>query len=200
MRPLLDGVLAPKALTQPPKPSSKIIIVGAGCFYLSIAYALSKDKTKNYDVWRYDKGTIPVSDAASTESIKHLYDACVRKSASFVLGSKAGNFKELTVDYDNVIVGIVPTDDKQPRADQVILATGSWTPSVSDMHGQYMIHFKLSKEDQKRIARFRSREDLLYKRIWAWKHKRFYDRPLLVKKGDDDTRMAALEELRANKD
>lgn len=51
----------------PPKPNSKIIIVGAGCFGLSTAFALSKDKAKNYDIWVYDRGSsIPISDAAST--------------------------------------------------------------------------------------------------------------------------------------
>jgi hypothetical protein len=54
------------AMYEPPKPKSKIIIVGAGCFGLSTAYALSKDKVKNYDIWVYDRGTIPIPDAAST--------------------------------------------------------------------------------------------------------------------------------------
>lgn len=54
------------AMYEPPKPNSKIIIVGAGCFGLSTAYALSKDKVKNYDICVYDRGTIPIPDAAST--------------------------------------------------------------------------------------------------------------------------------------
>jgi sarcosine oxidase/L-pipecolate oxidase len=51
---------------QAPKAGSKIIIVGAGCFGLSTAYSLSLDKEKNYDIWVYDRGSIPISDAAST--------------------------------------------------------------------------------------------------------------------------------------
>ncbi|KAI9494706.1 FAD dependent oxidoreductase-domain-containing protein [Zychaea mexicana] len=48
----------------PPPPGSKIIIVGAGAFGLSTAYALSlKNK---YDIWVFDRDTVPVPDAAST--------------------------------------------------------------------------------------------------------------------------------------
>ncbi|KAL7319304.1 hypothetical protein PS15m_002457 [Mucor circinelloides] len=259
----------------PPKPNSKIIIVGAGCFGLSAAFALSKDKAKNYDIWVYDRGSsIPISDAASTdiskavrmdygkntlymhlaveaidawkqwnieraekkmvpvyhntgmlifsvngqyaeyekdnmksireagfgnyieelnaeqlkqrypylsdtvdngydiayankvggwcnssESIKHLYNGCVQNGVNFILGEEAGRFKELVVDNCH-IKGIITADKKQHTADRVIVAAGSWTPSVIDMHGQaiatgqYVIHFKLSKEDQTRMATF----------------------------------------------
>lgn len=51
---------------EPPKPGSKIIIVGAGCFGLATALSLSLDKDKGYDIHVYDKGVIPISDAAST--------------------------------------------------------------------------------------------------------------------------------------
>ncbi|KAI8338811.1 FAD dependent oxidoreductase [Blakeslea trispora] len=54
----------------PPPSNSKIIIVGAGCFGLSTAYALSTDKEKNYDIWVYDRATVPVPDAASTDISK----------------------------------------------------------------------------------------------------------------------------------
>ncbi|OBZ91469.1 L-pipecolate oxidase [Choanephora cucurbitarum] len=54
----------------PPPSNSKIIIVGAGCFGLSTAYALSLDKEKNYDIWVYDKATVPVPEAASTDISK----------------------------------------------------------------------------------------------------------------------------------
>ena len=48
---------------QPPAPGSKIIIIGAGAFGLSTAYALSlKNK---YDVWVFERQTIPCPDAAS---------------------------------------------------------------------------------------------------------------------------------------
>ncbi|CEP18531.1 hypothetical protein [Parasitella parasitica] len=86
----------------------------------------------------------------SSESIKHLYPACVHNGVNFVLGSEAGQFKEMIVDYDNVVSGIVIADRTQYCADRVILATGAWTPSAIDMHGQaiatgqYAIHFKLS--------------------------------------------------------
>ncbi|KAI9013417.1 FAD dependent oxidoreductase-domain-containing protein [Phycomyces nitens] len=50
---------------QPPTPGNKIIIVGGGCFGLSTAYALSLKGI--YDVWVYDRQTIPAPDAASTE-------------------------------------------------------------------------------------------------------------------------------------
>lgn len=46
--------------------------------------------------------------------------------------------------------------------------------------------------------------DSQYKQVWAWKQKEapegFYDRPLLVKEGDQDIRMVTMDELRANKD
>lgn len=51
---------------EPPKPGSKIIIVGAGCFGLATALALSSDKEKKYDIHVFDRGTIPIIDAAST--------------------------------------------------------------------------------------------------------------------------------------
>ena len=48
----------------PPPPGSKIIIVGAGAFGLSTAYALSlKNK---YEIWVFDRDQIPIPDAAST--------------------------------------------------------------------------------------------------------------------------------------
>ncbi|GAN02310.1 fructosyl amino acid oxidase [Mucor ambiguus] len=258
-----------------PKPNSKIIIVGAGCFGLSTAYALSKDKAKEYDIWVFDRGeSIPISDAASTdiskavrmdygnntlymhlaveaidawkqwnaeraekklvpvyhntgmlifsangqyaeyekdnmrsireagfgdyieelnadqlkerypyltdtvdngydiayankvggwcnssESIKHLYGECIQNGVKFVLGNEAGRFEKLQVDGRHVR-GIITADKKEHTADRVIVAAGSWTPSVIDMHrqaiatGQYVIHFSLSKEDQERMATF----------------------------------------------
>ncbi|KAF7728477.1 hypothetical protein EC973_006030 [Apophysomyces ossiformis] len=46
------------------KEGSKIVIVGGGCFGLSTAYALSlKNK---YDIWVFDRHSIPSADAAST--------------------------------------------------------------------------------------------------------------------------------------
>ncbi|RCI04754.1 hypothetical protein CU098_009984 [Rhizopus stolonifer] len=53
-----------------PKPGSKIIIVGGGCFGLSTAYTLSLSKEKNYDIWVYDRESIPVRDAASNDISK----------------------------------------------------------------------------------------------------------------------------------
>jgi sarcosine oxidase/L-pipecolate oxidase len=50
---------------QAPKPGSKIILVGGGCFGLSTALALSLDKSKNYTIVVYDREVIPVRDAAS---------------------------------------------------------------------------------------------------------------------------------------
>lgn len=50
---------------QAPAVGSKIIIVGGGCFGLSTAYSLASNKTKNYEVWVYDREEIPVRDAAS---------------------------------------------------------------------------------------------------------------------------------------
>ncbi|KAI9491665.1 FAD dependent oxidoreductase [Zychaea mexicana] len=50
---------------QPPAPNSKIIIVGAGAFGLSTAYALSlKNK---YDIWVFERQCIPSPDAASCD-------------------------------------------------------------------------------------------------------------------------------------
>jgi sarcosine oxidase/L-pipecolate oxidase len=53
-----------KSTYQVPKDGAKIIIVGAGCFGLSTAYALSQ--RGKYDIWVYDRQPIPVPDAAST--------------------------------------------------------------------------------------------------------------------------------------
>ncbi|EPB81331.1 hypothetical protein HMPREF1544_11948 [Mucor circinelloides 1006PhL] len=95
----------------------------------------------------------------SSESIKHLYNGCVQNGVNFILGEEAGRFKELLVDNCH-IKGIITADKKQHTADRVIVAAGPWTPSVIDMHGQaiatgqYVIHFKLSKEDQARMATF----------------------------------------------
>lgn len=58
------------------------------------------------------------------------------------------------------VAGIVTKDEKHHHADRIIFATGSWTSSVINMHGQaiatgqYVIHFKLSKEDQERMSTF----------------------------------------------
>ncbi|ORZ03634.1 FAD dependent oxidoreductase [Syncephalastrum racemosum] len=49
----------------PPAAGSKIVIVGAGAFGLSTAYALSTKK--KYDIWVYDRDSIPIPDAASTD-------------------------------------------------------------------------------------------------------------------------------------
>ncbi|ORZ25092.1 FAD dependent oxidoreductase [Absidia repens] len=56
---------------MPPKPGSKIIIVGGGCFGLSTAFALALKK--KYHVVVFDRQPIPSSDAASTDISK-----CVR--------------------------------------------------------------------------------------------------------------------------
>ena len=56
---------------QAPKPGSSIIIVGGGCFGLSTALALSRDKSKNYQITVYDREAIPVRDAASNGMIKY---------------------------------------------------------------------------------------------------------------------------------
>jgi hypothetical protein len=55
---------------SPPKPGSKIIIVGGGCFGLSTAYALALKK--KYEVVVYDRQPIPASDAASSGKKKGL--------------------------------------------------------------------------------------------------------------------------------
>ncbi|KAI8077341.1 FAD dependent oxidoreductase [Gilbertella persicaria] len=56
--------------SSPPK-HAHILIVGAGCFGLSTAYALSLDKEKHYRITMYDRGeSVPVSDAASTDISK----------------------------------------------------------------------------------------------------------------------------------
>jgi sarcosine oxidase/L-pipecolate oxidase len=49
---------------SPPRPGSKIIIVGGGCFGLSTAYALSLKQ--QYDIYVFDRRPIPCPDAAST--------------------------------------------------------------------------------------------------------------------------------------
>ncbi|KAI9493388.1 FAD dependent oxidoreductase [Zychaea mexicana] len=54
----------------PPVAGSKIIVVGAGTFGLSTAYALA---LKKYNVWVYDRNTVPSADASSTDINK-----CVR--------------------------------------------------------------------------------------------------------------------------
>ncbi|KAI9246236.1 FAD dependent oxidoreductase [Phascolomyces articulosus] len=54
----------------PPKQGAKVIIVGGGSFGLSTAYALS---LKKYNVWVFDRNTIPSADASSTDINK-----CVR--------------------------------------------------------------------------------------------------------------------------
>jgi sarcosine oxidase/L-pipecolate oxidase len=51
-------------------------------------------------------------------------------------------------------VGIKTKDGRTHYCDQLVLATGSWTPSIINMHrqvlasGQIVVHFKLSKKDQ----------------------------------------------------
>lgn len=47
-----------------PAAGSKVVIVGAGAFGLSTAYALSTKK--GYDIWVFDRQAIPIPDAAST--------------------------------------------------------------------------------------------------------------------------------------
>ena len=63
---------------QPPVPGSKIIIVGAGAFGLSTAYALSL--MNKYDIWVFERQTIPSPDAAS--SGKYLLYICVKISGA----------------------------------------------------------------------------------------------------------------------
>ncbi|KAI7858794.1 FAD dependent oxidoreductase [Circinella umbellata] len=54
----------------PPPPGSKIIIVGAGAFGLSTAYALSlKNK---YEIWVFDRDQVPIPDAASTAATQNM--------------------------------------------------------------------------------------------------------------------------------
>jgi sarcosine oxidase/L-pipecolate oxidase len=55
----------------PPKPNSKIIIVGGGCFGLSTAYALALKK--KYEVVVYDRQPIPAPDAASSGKKKGFF-------------------------------------------------------------------------------------------------------------------------------
>lgn len=86
----------------------------------------------------------------------------MQNGVHFVLGEQVGCFKSLLVADNDArnVTGIITADNEQHYADRVILATGSWTPSVVNMHGQaiatgqFVIHFKLSKEDQERMAEF----------------------------------------------
>lgn len=58
---------------RPPEPGAKIIIVGGGAFGLSTAYALSLKK--KYDIWVFDRSSIPAPDAASNgKALASAYD------------------------------------------------------------------------------------------------------------------------------
>lgn len=76
-----------------------------------------------------------------------------------MLGKDVGCFESLIKDPQNPrsIVGITTKDGEMHHCDRVILATGSWTPSVINMHkqalasGQIVVHFKLSEKDQEAL-------------------------------------------------
>ncbi|KAI7857439.1 FAD dependent oxidoreductase [Circinella umbellata] len=256
---------------QPPAPGSKIIIIGAGSFGLSTAYALSlKNK---YDIWVFERQTIPSPDAASSdinkimrmdygdetmymhmymeslhiwkqwnkeralkglspvfhnvgnlmfsqngkfsnyeeqslkaireagygycieeyrtpesiaerypqfkeatkngfdiaylnksggwcdssEACKHIHSKCVENGVHFVVGPEQGSFVKFLYDekISTKITGIETQDGKTHGADLVILATGSWTPSLLKLGdrliatGQTVIQFMIPENLRK---------------------------------------------------
>lgn len=87
----------------------------------------------------------------SAEAIKLVYKKCKDNGVKFILGKETGNFESLLC-HERSVIGIKTKDGVSHPADRVIMATGSWTPSVIDMKkqviatGQVVIHFRPSDE------------------------------------------------------
>lgn len=87
----------------------------------------------------------------------HVYSKCIKNGVKFVLGKEEGCFMNILthVDDPKSVISIRTVDSKQHDCDLVILATGSWTPSIIDMHdqvtatSQIIVQFMLSKNDAK---------------------------------------------------
>ncbi|KAI7896951.1 FAD dependent oxidoreductase [Mucor mucedo] len=87
----------------------------------------------------------------SAEAIKLVYQKCKNNGVQFILGKESGHFESLLC-KERSVIGIKTKDGVSHQADRVIMATGSWTPSVIDMKkqviatGQVVIHFRPSEK------------------------------------------------------
>ncbi|KAI8642418.1 FAD dependent oxidoreductase [Parasitella parasitica] len=86
----------------------------------------------------------------SSEAVKHIYNKCLDLGVNFITGKDIGCLSSLYCDRKDptTVVGIKTEDGKIHYGDIVLLATGSWTGAVVDMHkqvvatGQQVIHFQ----------------------------------------------------------
>jgi sarcosine oxidase/L-pipecolate oxidase len=60
--------------------------------------------------------------------LEYLYQVLQEKGVSFILGPD-GSFQEAIVE-DGIAVGVVTTNGKRHKADQIVLAAGSWSPYI----------------------------------------------------------------------
>ncbi|KAJ3024682.1 UNVERIFIED_CONTAM: hypothetical protein HDU68_007885 [Siphonaria sp. JEL0065] len=90
--------------------------------------------------------------AYSGLTIKYVYILAQEAGVNFVIGSQAGAFAEYLYNDDSkqTVTGIVTADGTKHYGDWVLMAAGSWTPSLvpqldglCTVSGQPVIHFKL---------------------------------------------------------
>ncbi|KAI8088723.1 FAD dependent oxidoreductase, partial [Halteromyces radiatus] len=89
----------------------------------------------------------------SSEAIKHLYGKCIKEGVQFVIGQDQGCYKELWIEDNSDVRGIITRDGQHHIADNVIFATGAWTAGLLGINeellatGQVVMHFKPNKSN-----------------------------------------------------
>ncbi|KAJ3016002.1 UNVERIFIED_CONTAM: hypothetical protein HDU68_012468 [Siphonaria sp. JEL0065] len=88
--------------------------------------------------------------ADSGLTVIHFAELCKKAGVQFVVGDKAGLFIDYIVESSKRVTGIKTADGKLHYSDAVLVAAGSWTPSIlpelkvlCEPAGMPVIHFKI---------------------------------------------------------
>ncbi|KAL4862334.1 FAD dependent oxidoreductase [Aspergillus spectabilis] len=111
----------------------------------------------NMNVWNPTAGWVKADQA-----LKRMAAAAAGNGVKYVTGEREGYIRNLLFSSEGgkkTCTGAITADGKVHTADIVILATGSWTPSLVDMEGQLtakghsVAHIQLTPSETKHYAK-----------------------------------------------